>query len=119
MEKRISYIKGVLIMTLRNLEEGFRDQRSERQILVPTEERLIVRLARQRFKLKSKDKPRVDLSHLAYYTLLWIACIDNMCNMHRVLKNKNQKYLTRIYQAPEEKRFRDARYIYRQHLVEV
>jgi len=82
---------------LRNLKEGSRDWRSKRQILVPIEERLTVKLAKQRFKLKSKDKLRVNLGHLAHYTLLWIACIDNTCNIHRALKDKNRKYLTRIY----------------------
>ena len=76
-------------MILRNLEEGFRDQRSERQVLVPIEERPTVRLARQRFKLKSKDKLRVNLSHLAYYTLLQIAYVDDICNIYRALKDKS------------------------------
>ena len=104
---------------LRNLEEGSRDQRSKRQILVPVEERLIVRLARQRFKLKSEDELRVNLGHLAYYTLSWIAYIDDMYNIYRAPKDKNWKYLVRIYQAPKERQFRDAKYIHRWHLVEV
>jgi len=115
----MSYIKGVLIIMLRNLKEGSRDWRSKRQILVPIIEILVVRLTRYRFKLKSKDKLRVDLSYLVYYTLLWIACVDDFYNMHRALKNKNRKYLVRIYWALEEKRFRDAKYIYKWHLVEV
>ena len=119
MEKRINYIKGALIIILRNLKEGSRDWRSKRQILVPIEERPTVRLARQRFKFKSEDEPRVDLSHLAYYTLSWIAYVDNMYNMYRALKDKNWKYLIRVYQVLEEKRFRDAKYIHGWHLVEV
>jgi len=79
----------------------------------------VVRLTRYRFKLKDKDKLRVNPKHAAYYTLLWIACVDNMCNMYRALKDKNRKYLVRIYWAPEEKRFRNAKYIYSWHLVEV
>jgi len=57
----------------------------------------VVRLTRYRFKLKDKDKPRVNLKHIAHYILLWIAYIDNTCNMYRVPKDKNQKYLLRIY----------------------
>jgi len=57
----------------------------------------VVRSTRYRFKLKDKDKPRVNPKHAAYYTLLWIAYVDNMCNMYRALKDKNQKYLVRIY----------------------
>jgi len=79
----------------------------------------VVRLTRYRFKLKDKDKLRVNLKHIAHYTLLWIACVDNMCNIYRVLKDKNRKYLVRIYWAPKEKQFRNAKYIYRWHLVEV
>jgi len=79
----------------------------------------VVRLARYRFKLKNKDELRVNLSHLAYYILSWIAYMDNVSNIHRALKDKNWKYLLKIYWALEERRFRDARYIHRWHLVEV
>jgi len=57
----------------------------------------VVKLTRYRFKLKNKDKLRVNLSHLVHYTLLWIAYIDNVYNIYRAPKNKNQKYLVRIY----------------------
>ena len=119
MEKHISYIKGALIIMLRNLEEGSRDQRSKRQVLVPIAEIPVIRLTRYRFKLKDKNKLRVNLKHIGHYTLLWIAYIDNTYNIYRALKDKNRKYLIRIYQAPKEKRFRNAKYIYRQHLVKV
>jgi len=49
----------------------------------------VVRLTRYRFKLKDKDKPKVNLSYLVYYTLLWIAYIDNAYNIYRALKDKN------------------------------
>jgi len=45
--------------------------------------------------------------------------MDNICNIYRALKDKNRKYLVRIYWAPEEKRFRNAKYIYSWHPVEV
>ena len=115
----MSYIKGVLIIILRNLKEGSRDQRSKQQVLVPIVEIPVVRLTRYRFKLKDKDKLRVNLKHTAYYTLLWIACIEDTCNIYRAPKDKNWKYPVRIYQALEKKRFRNAKYIYRQHPVEV
>jgi len=57
----------------------------------------VVRLTKYRFKLKDKNKPRVNLKHIAYYILLWIAYMDNMCNIYKVPKDKNQKYLVRIY----------------------
>jgi len=67
------------------------------RILVPANEIVIFRLTQQRFKLKDKDKLRVDLKHLAHYTLVWIACVNNICDMHKNPKEKNRKYLMRIY----------------------
>jgi hypothetical protein len=46
MEKRISYIKGVLIIILRNLEERLEDWRSDRQILVLVNKIVTFRLPR-------------------------------------------------------------------------
>jgi len=57
----------------------------------------VVRLTRYRFKLKDKDKLRVNPKHVAYYTLSWIAYMDDTYNMHRAPKDKNWKYLVRIY----------------------
>jgi len=57
----------------------------------------VVRLTRYRFKLKNKDKLRVNPKYIAYYTLSWIAYVDNICNIHRAPKDKNRKYLVRIY----------------------
>ena len=72
----------------------------------------MVRLTRYRFKLKNKNKLRVNLKYAAYYTLLWIACVDNIYNIHKALKDKNRKYPARIYWALEEKRFRNTKYIH-------
>ena len=101
IEKRISYIKGVLIITLKDLEEG-----------------LIFRSLRQRFKLKDKDKLRVNLKHLAHYILAWIIYIDNQCDIYKAPKAKNKKYLVRMYQTLDERKYRNAKYMYRQHLVD-
>ena len=57
----------------------------------------MVRLTRYRFKLKDKDKPRVNPKYIAYYILSWIACVDNIYNIYRAPKDKNWKYLLRIY----------------------
>ena len=73
----------------------------------------------ERFKLKDKDKLRVDLKYPAYYILAQIAYIDNMYNMYRTLKDKHYKYLIRIYWIIDKKQYKDAKYIYGQHLVEV
>ena len=118
IEKRISYIKGVLIITLKDLEEGLTDQRSDKQIVILVNKGPIFRSLRQRFKLKEEDKPRVNLKHLAHYILAQIAYIDNQYNIYKALKAKNKKYLVRIYQIPDERKYRNAKYIYRQHLVD-
>ena len=73
---------------------------------------------KQRFKLKEEDKPRVNLKHLAYYILAQIIYIDNQYNIYKALKVKNKKYLIRIYQILDKQKYRNAKYIYRQHLVE-
>ena len=76
------------------------------------------RSLRQRFKLKDKDKPRVNLKYLAYYILVQIIYIDNQCDIYKALKAKNKKYLVRIYQTLDKQRYRNTKYIYRQHLVD-
>jgi len=56
----------------------------------------VVRLTRYRFKLKDENKPRVNLKHTAHYILLWIAYVDNTCNIYRAPKDKNWKYLVEV-----------------------
>ena len=46
IEKRISYIKGVLIIMLKDLEEGLIDQRSNKRIIVLVNKGLILRSLR-------------------------------------------------------------------------
>jgi hypothetical protein len=62
----------------------------------------VFRLLRKRFKLKSKDKLRVDLKHLVYYILAWIAYIDDICKIYKALKVKNKKYLARMHWMKNE-----------------
>ena len=119
IEKRISYIKGALIITLKDLEEGLTDQRSNKRIIVLVNKGLAFRSLRQKFKLKDKDKPRVNLKHLVYYTLVQIIYVDNQCDIYKTLKVKNKKYLVRIYQILDKRKYRNAKYIYRQYLVEI
>ena len=73
----------------------------------------------ERFKLKDKDELRVNLKHLVYYILAWIAYINNMCNMYRTPKDKYRKYLIRMYWIIDERRYKDTKYIHGWHLVEV
>jgi len=87
--------------------------------LVPVNEIVTFRLARQRFKLKDEDKLRVNLRYLAHYILAWIACVDNIYDIHKNLKEKNRKYPMRMYWALDEKWFRNAKYIHGWHPKEV
>ena len=54
MEKVITYIKGVLIIILKDLKEQAEDQRSKRYILILVSKTVIYRSTKQRFKLKGE-----------------------------------------------------------------
>jgi len=75
-------------------------------------------MRRNIFEMQEDNKLRVNLKHLAHYTLLWIACIDNKCKIHKVLKVRNYKYLVRIYWMPSELKYRNAKFIYGWYLTE-
>jgi len=47
--------------------------------------------------MQEDNELRVNLKHLAHYTLLWIVYIDDYYNIHKVPKARNYKYLVRIY----------------------
>jgi len=49
----------------------------------------MVRLTRYRFKLKNKNKLRVNLKYVAHYILSWIAYMDNIYNIYKAPKDKN------------------------------
>jgi len=57
-------------------------------VLVLVNKIVIFRLMQERFKLKDKNKLRVNLKYLAYYILAWIAYVDNMYNIYQILKDK-------------------------------
>jgi len=63
--------------------------------------------------MQEDDELRVNLKYLVYYTLLWIACVNNKCEIYKVLKTRNYKYLVRIYWMLSEAKYRNADYIYR------
>ena len=73
---------------LKNLKKQAVNQREIIQILVPVNNIVMFRLTQERFKLKDKDKLRVNLKHLVYYILTQITYIDNIYNMHRIPKDK-------------------------------
>ena len=68
--------------------------------------------------MQEDNKSKVNLKHLAHHTLLWIAYIDNYCDMHKTLKVRNHKYLVRMYWMLSKAKYRNANYMYRQHPAE-
>ena len=104
---------------LKDLEEGLIDQRGNKRIIILANNTLMFRSLRQKFKLKDKDEPRVNLKHLVYYILVQIIYIDNQYNIYKALKVKNKKYLVRIYQILDKYKYRNTKYIYRWHLVDI
>ena len=69
------------------------------------------------FKIEEDDELRVNLKHLVHYTLLWIACIDDYCDMYETLKVRNYKYPVRMYQMLSELKYRNAEFMYGWHLI--
>jgi len=45
--------------------------------------------------------------------LLWIVYINNYYKIHKVLKERNYKYLVKIYWILNEIKYKDASYIYK------
>jgi hypothetical protein len=117
-ERQMGYIKGALIATSKDLENQTMDWRIDLEISVPAKEEAMVRQARERFELEKDDEPRVNPKHPAHHTLAWIACVDDMCEMHKAPKVKNRKYPTRMWWAPDEKMYRNAKYMHGWHPVD-
>jgi len=67
--------------------------------------------------MQEDDKLKVNLKYLAYYTLLWIAYIDNYYNIYKAPKRRNYKYLVRIYWILSELKYRNNKFIYKWHLT--
>ena len=111
---KVSYIKGVLITTNKDLEKAI-DWRKDQQISILTKESLKSIIRKNIFKTEEDDEPRVNLRYLAHYILLQIACVDDEYKIHKVLKVRNYKYLVRIYWMPSEAKYRNADYIYKWH----
>ena len=75
-------------MDLNNLEEESTGQRKKWQITIPVKDYSKKQSRNRQFKIIKEDKPRVNLKHLAYYILLQIVYVDNLCNIHLTLKKK-------------------------------
>ena len=67
--------------------------------------------------MQKDNKLKVDLRHLAYYILVQIAYIDDYYNIYKTLKEKNYKYLIKIYWIPNKLKYKNIKFMYRQHLI--
>ena len=67
--------------------------------------------------MQEDNKLRVNLRYLVHYILVQIIYINNYYNIYKVLKEKNYKYLIRIYQIPSELKYKNVKFIYRWHLT--
>jgi len=63
--------------------------------------------------MQEDNELRVDLKYLVYYTLLWIAYIDNYYNIYKALKKRNHKYLVKMYWISSELKYRNAKFMHR------
>ena len=86
-------------MDLDNLEEEFTDQKKKWQITIPVKDYSKKWSRNRRFEITKDNKPKVNPKYPVYYTLLWIAYVDNLYNIHLILKKKLQRYLIRIHQS--------------------
>jgi len=103
-----------------NLKKQTQNWRENWSMSVPADSQKMLSLKRDcKFKLKLKDELKVDLKHLVYYTLLWIACVDNHCNLHYVLKAKIGRYPRKIKWDNSEKKFWDIKVMHGWHPLAV
>ena len=107
-------IKIILIDIKGNLEEQAQNWRENWSVTVNTDsQKLLLLKQSQKFELKEQNKPRVNPRHSAYYILLWIACVDNYCNLYYVLKVKHSKYPKKTKWDSNKKKFRNAKVMYK------
>ena len=90
------------------------DWRDNWVILVPVDSQKLLPIKRgQKFKLKLEDKLQVNPRHSIHYTLSWIACVDDYCNIHYILKTKHGRYPRKIKWNDSEKKFQDTKVMHR------
>ena len=112
----IETIKQILVDIKGNLEKQAQNQRENWSVLVPVDSQKTLPLKRgYKFKLEPEDELRVNLKHLVHYTLLWIMCVDNYCNLHHVLKTKSGRYPRRMEWNDNKRKFQDMKVMHGWH----
>ena len=86
-------------MDLDNLKEKSAGQKKKQQITILVKDYFEKWSRNRQFKITEDNKLRINLKHLVYYILLQIVCVDNLYNIYLILKKKQQRYLTRMYQS--------------------
>ena len=71
----MGYIKGVLIIIFKYLEKQAIDWRSDYKFIVLVKRTPLPKLKKYKFKQFTKDKPKIYLKHLVYYTTI----INSIC----------------------------------------
>ena len=99
MDSYIKYIKGALVITPQDIKERNQYQKKQQDFIVPAKDTLIGLLwyTKGIYSKQDKDEPQDDFKYLIYYTLSWIAYIDNHCKIHQYPKQKAKQYPERIY----------------------
>ena len=88
-DKYTKYIKGALIMDLKDLEDkNATGQKKKWQITILVKDYSKKWSRNRRFKTTEDNKPKINLKHPAHYTLLWIVYIDDLYDIHLILKKK-------------------------------
>ena len=91
--KEAKAVKQVLVNIKGNLEEQTVNWRNSQKVSVPTDSQKLLSMGRgRRFEFKLDNKLRINPRYPVYYTLSWIACVDNYCSMHYTPKAKSSKY---------------------------
>ena len=76
-------------MNLNDLKEESAGQRKKWQITILAKDYFKKWSRNRQFKIIKNNKPRVNLKYLAYHILLQIAYIDDLYNIHLILKKKS------------------------------
>ena len=75
-------------MDLDNLEEESAGQRKKWQITILVKDYSKKWSRNRQFKITKNNKFKINLKHLAHYTLLQIVYVDNLYNIYLIPKKK-------------------------------
>ena len=118
--KEMEAIKAILVNIKGNLKKQADNWKNNWEFIVNADsQKLLPQEKGHRFTLKKNNKPKINLKHPAHYTLSWIACIDNYCNLHYILKVKHSKYPRKTEWDSSKRKFCNTKIMHRWHLTSV